>query len=193
MRLLNFASRYPEPGRLETKRTILRRPQLQDFATWAKLRGDSSDFLRPFEPSWANDELTKSAFRTRLRRHEADITGGRGLPWFIFDRQNPEILFGGLTISNIRRGVAESGSLGYWMGREFAGRGYMREAVMAVCEDAFQVHRLHRIEAATVLVNHPSQGLLKRCGFQEEGIARRYLRINGEWRDHILYSRLAED
>ncbi|MEP1206649.1 MAG: GNAT family protein [Rhizobiaceae bacterium] len=193
MRLLNFASRYPEPARLITKRTILQRPQPQDYTAWAKLRRDSADFLRPFEPAWTADELTRSAFRARLRRQEADIASGRGLPWFIFDRKNPEILFGGLTVSNIRRGVAETGSLGYWMGREFAHQGYMKEAVLAVCDDVFNIHHLHRIEAATVLENEQSQGLLRRCGFQQEGIARRYLRINGEWRDHILFARLAED
>ena len=193
MRLLSFASRYPEPNRLLTERTILQRPQPQDYQAWAQLRRDSADFLRPFEPSWTPDELTKSAYRARLRRQEADIASGRGLPWFIFDRDNPQILFGGLTVSNIRRGVAETGSLGYWMGRKYANQGFMKEAVLAVCEDVFKVHHLHRIEAATVLENKQSQGLLKRCGFQEEGIARRYLRINGEWRDHILFARLSED
>lgn len=193
MRLLQFASRYPEPARLVTDRTILQRPQAGDYQSWADLRGESADFLRPYEPAWTPDELTKSAFRSRLRRQEADISSGRGLPWFIFNRDNPGILMGGLTISNIRRGVAETGTLGYWMGEKFANQGYMKEALLAVCEDIFRVHNLHRIEAATVLENKQSQGLLRRCGFHEEGVARKYLRINGEWRDHILFARLAED
>jgi ribosomal-protein-alanine N-acetyltransferase len=137
--------------------------------------------------------LSRSAFRARLRRQEADIASGRGLPWFLFDRENPDILLGGLTISNIRRGVAETGTLGYWMGSAYANRGLMKEALLAVCDDVFKVHGLHRIEAATVFENEQSQGLLKRCGFREEGTARRYLRINGEWRDHVLFARLAED
>ena len=193
MRLLKFASRYHEPDRLETKRTILQRPQAGDYKAWAQLRRESADFLRPFEPTWTADELTKSTFRARLRRQEADIASGRGLPWFLFDRENPEILLGGLTISNIRRGVAETGTLGYWMGRAFADKGLMKEALLRVCDDVFSVHGLHRIEAATIFENQQSQGLLKRCGFREEGTARRYLRINGEWRDHILFARLAED
>ncbi|MEP0943631.1 MAG: GNAT family protein [Rhizobiaceae bacterium] len=193
MRLLQFASRYPEPARLITPRTVLQRPQSNDYQAWADLRGESADFLRPFEPAWTPDELSKSAFRSRLRRQEADISSGRGLPWFIFDREKPEVLLGGLTVSNIRRGVAETGTLGYWMGRKFANQGYMKEALLAVCEDVFSVHQLHRIEAATVLENEQSQGLLRRCGFQQEGVARKYLRINGEWRDHILFARLAED
>ena len=193
MRLLKFASRYPEPSRLETERTVLQRPLMAHYQAWADLRRRSADFLRPFEPQWTHDELSKSAFRARLRRHEADIVSGRGLPWFLFDSFNPDILLGGLTISNIRRGVSETGTLGYWMGENHAGKGLMREALLAVCEDLFEVQKLHRIEAATVLENQRSQGLLTRCGFQQEGIARQYLRINGAWRDHVLFARLAED
>lgn len=193
MRLLSFASRYPEPSRLETERTLLQRPQMADYQIWANLRRESSEFLKPYEPQWSQDELSKSAFRARLRRQEADIVSGRGLPWFLFDRFNPDILLGGLTISNIRRGVSDTGTLGYWMGEEHAGKGLMKEALLAVCTNLFDVHKLHRIEAATVLENHRSQGLLTSCGFQQEGIARQYLRINGSWRDHILFARLAED
>ena len=193
MRLLQFASRYPEPAHMITPRTVLQSPQSGDYQAWANLRRESADFLRPFEPAWTPDELSKSAFHARLRRQEADISSGRGLPWFIFDRENPHILLGGLTISNIRRGVAETGTLGYWMGRRFANRGFMKEALLAVCEDAFSVHHLHHIEAATVLENEQSQGLLRRCGFHEEGLAHKYLHINGQWRDHILFARLAGD
>ena len=193
MRLLNFATRHPEPGRLETRRTVLQRPQPNDFQAWADLRRESADFLQPFEPSWAADELSRSAFRARLRRHEADIASGRGLPWFLFDRHRPDILLGGITISNIRHGVAETGTLGYWMGEEHAGKGLMKEALLAVCGELIEVHHLHRIEAATVLNNERSQALLTRCGFKQEGMARQYLRINGVWRDHNLFARLAED
>lgn len=193
MRLLNFASRYPEPAQLLTERTVLQRPQSNDYEAWARLRRDSADFLRPFEPAWTPDELSRAAFRARLRRQAADISSGRGLPWFIFLRQDPGVLLGGLTISNIRRGVSETGTLGYWMGKRFANQGYMKEALLAVCDDIFNVHRLHRIEAATVPENEQSQGLLRKCGFQEEGLARRYLRINGVWRDHVLFARLADD
>ena len=193
MRLLNFASRFPEPSRLETERLVLQRPQASDYQAWANLRHASSDFLRPFEPTWSRDELSRSAFRQRLRRHETDITSGRGLPWFLFDRNRPGTLLGGLTISNIRRGVSDTGTLGYWMGEAYAGNGLMREAVMAVCTEVFNVHGLHRIEAATVLDNKRSQRLLTNCGFQKEGVARGYLKIDGRWCDHFLFARLVED
>lgn len=193
MRLLNFKSRYKEPSRLETRRMILRRPAPEDFSAWSNLRRNSADFLRPFEPTWAPDELSRAAFRSRLRRQESEITSGRGLPWFLFKAEDNSTLLGGLTISNIRRGVAETGTIGYWMGETFAGQGYMHEALEAICEDAFTTHRLHRLEAATVLENERSQRLLAKSGFRQEGVARRYLKIDGNWRDHLLFARLSDD
>jgi len=193
MRLISFASRFPEPAVIETERVLLLRPHIDHYNEWANLRRESADFLRPFEPKWARDELSRSAFRQRLRRQEAEINAGRGLPWFLFMKSCPQTLLGGLTLSNIRHGVAETATLGYWMGAVFAGQGLMKEAVLAVCDCAFQKHRLHRIEAATVLENERSQRLLESCGFHHEGMARAYLKINGAWRDHHLFARLSTD
>ncbi|MGI9355643.1 MAG: GNAT family N-acetyltransferase [Rhizobiaceae bacterium] len=192
MRLLKFARPHPAPAQLFTERLMLRRPDPSDFEEWAALRARSADFLKPFEPVWTADELSRSAYRLRLRRQEAEINAGRGLPWFLFSLGTGTLL-GGLTLSNIRHGVAETATLGYWMGEEFAGRGYMREAVDTICENAFNAHKLHRVEAATVVENERSQRLLLRCGFRQEGIARGYLKICGTWRDHLLFARLASD
>jgi len=193
VRLLNFSSNLTSPGTLEAGRIVLRRPAAGDFTAWSNLRQESAEFLRPYEPTWAKDELSRPSFRARLRRHETDINSGRGLPWYIFKGDEPNTLLGGLTISNIRRGVSDTGTLGYWMGKKHAGKGYMSEALMAVCKNVFLEHRLHRLEAATVLDNERSQRLLKRCGFSQEGMARSYLKINGKWRDHYLFARLADD
>ncbi len=193
MRILKFASRFPEPHPLVTENIFLQRPMAQDYEEWSDLRRKSAGFLQPFEPQWSHDELSRSAYKSRLRRHEADISSGRGLPWFLFSRTKKPKLLGGVTVSNIRRGVAETGTLGYWMGEEFAGNGYMKEAVLAISQNLFDAHHLHRIEAATVLENERSQRLLLRCGFRQEGIARRYLKINGSWRDHLLFARIADD
>ena len=193
MRLLNFASRFEEPSALTTERLLLRRPVLSDFSSWASLRRESVDFLQPYEPAWTADELSRSAFKARLRRQEAEITSGRGLPWFLFLKSEPKTLVGGFTISNIRRGVAQTGTLGYWIGETLAGQGYGHEALLAICGDAFNVHKLHRLEAATVLDNERSMRLLISCGFQKEGTARQYLKINGQWRDHHLFARLKSD
>ncbi len=171
---------------------MLRRPDAQDFEKWSALRAESAEFLKPFEPAWTSDELSRSAYRMRMRRQEAEINAGRGLPWFLFALETGRLV-GGLTLSNIRRGVAETATMGYWMGQTYAGQGYMREAVDAICLNAFTEHGLHRVEAATVIENERSQRLLKRCGFRQEGIARGYLKICGTWRDHLLFARLASD
>ncbi len=192
MRLLKFSRPYREPAQLFTERLMLRRPDPQDFENWSTLRAKSADFLKPFEPAWTADELSRSAYRMRMRRQEAEINAGRGLPWFLFSLENGGLV-GGLTLSNIRRGVAETATLGYWMGEDYAGLGYMREAVGVVCQNAFSEHGLHRIEAATVVENERSQRLLKRCGFRPEGTARGYLKICGTWRDHLLFARLVSD
>ena len=190
MKLLRLTSSGPAPEDIYTERLLLRRPKPSDFEQWARLRQKSAGFLRPFEPSWTSDELSRSSFKARLRRQEADINSGRGLPWFVIENNSKQTLLGGLTLSNIRRGVAQTATLGYWMGEPFAGHGYMSEAVMAVCASAFEVHRLHRVEASTVLHNTRSQGLLEKCKFEREGIAKSYLKIDGQWEDHILFARV---
>ncbi len=192
MKLLRLSSSEAGPEDIYTDRLFLRRPKLSDFDQWADLRHQSAGFLQPFEPRWTHDELSRSSFKARLRRQEADINSGRGLPWFVFNNGRESTLMGGLTLSNIRRGVAQTATLGYWMGEPFAGLGYMSEAVTAVCASAFEVHRLHRVEASTVLDNSRSQRLLTKCEFEKEGVAKSYLKINGQWADHILFARISE-
>lgn len=169
----------------------MRRPESGDYQKWVALREASRDFLQPYEPTWARDEFSITNWRTRMRRHEAEIAQGRSLPWFLFSHESD--LLGGITVSNIRRGVADTGTLGYWMGAPHAGKGLMGEAVRAIAVDLFSTHRLHRIEAAVVTDNEASRQLLIRCGFTREGTARGYLRINGQWHDHDLFARLSDD
>jgi ribosomal-protein-alanine N-acetyltransferase len=107
--------------------------------------------------------------------------------FLIFDTGADKLL-GGLTLGGIRRGVAQSGTLGYWMGAPHAGKGRMTRAVASAVRFGFATLRLHRIEAACLPENTASQTLLERNGFQREGLARGYLRINGAWRDHLLYA-----
>ena len=114
------------------------------------------------------------------------------MPFFIF-RKSDNVLVGGLTLANIRRGFAQAGSLGYWMGAPFARQGLMTAAVRAVIPFAFGTLRLHRVEAACIPANAASVRLLEKTGFQREGFARQYLCINGVWQDHLLYARLRSD
>jgi ribosomal-protein-alanine N-acetyltransferase len=170
---------------------ILRAPQMGDYLEWATLRDASRDFLTPWEPTWPADDLTRSSFRRRIKRYFEDQRGDLAYPFFIFRRLD-NVLVGGLTIANVRRGCAQAGSLGYWMGQSYAGKGHMTAAVRAVVPFAFGTLRLHRIEAACIPGNSASIRLLEKTGFQREGFARQYLCIDGVWQDHLLYARLRE-
>ncbi len=160
-----------------------------DYPTWARLREQSRDFLTPWEPTWLSDDLTRAAFRRRLRRQAEDIAGDESFAFLIFDSTSDELL-GGLTLGGIRRGVAQAATLGYWMGAPHAGKGHMTRAVAAVVRFGFDTLRLHRIEAACIPDNAPSIALLERNGFRREGFAHAYLKINDAWRDHVLLALL---
>ena len=188
LKLLRPATPEAVATPLVTARLTLRLPTLADYRAWAKLRGESEGYLRPWEPEWTPRELSRMTYRQRIRSQTGLVAAGRALPFFLFDREGE--LVGGITVSNIRRGVAQAGTLGYWMGEAHAGRGYMSEAVEAVCEHAFSRHGLHRMEAATLPANRRSIALLHRCGFEREGLARDYLCIAGRWQDHLLYARV---
>ncbi len=170
----------------------LRVPQGSDYAEWAALREASRDFLVPWEPSWPDDDLSRGAFRRRLKRYADDQRSDLAYAFMIF-RSDDNALVGGLTLANIRRGVAQAGSIGYWVGAPFARKGYMTAAVRALVPFCFRTLRLHRLEAACIPANTASVGLLEKTGFTREGYARSYLCINGVWQDHLLYARLADE
>jgi ribosomal-protein-alanine N-acetyltransferase len=170
----------------------LRVPQPGDFAEWAELRERSRAFLTPWEPTWPADDLTRSAFRRRVKRYTEDLRGDLAYAFLIF-RGSDNALVGGLTLANIRRGVAQAGSVGYWVGAPFARQGYMTAAMRALLPYCFGTLRLHRVEAACIPSNTASIRLLETTGFEREGYARAYLCINGGWQDHLLYARLKND
>jgi ribosomal-protein-alanine N-acetyltransferase len=171
---------------------VLRIPQMADYAEWSALREASREFLTPWEPTWPADDLTRASFRRRIKRYSEDQRADLAYAFFVF-RKEDDILVGGLTLANVRRGCAQTGSLGYWMGAAHARRGHMTAAVRAVLPFAFATLRLHRIEAACIPGNIASIRLLEKTGFQREGYARRYLCIDGVWHDHLLYARLGDD
>jgi ribosomal-protein-alanine N-acetyltransferase len=168
---------------------FLRAPQMSDYSEWTTLREASRAFLTPWEPTWPSDDLSRSAFRRRLRRYAEDQRADTSYAFFLF-RKSDEALVGGLTLANIRRGVAQAGSLGYWIGEPFARRGLMTGAVQGLVPFAFGSLRLHRLEAACIPSNTASIRLLEKVGFVREGYAREYLCINGLWQDHLLFARL---
>ena len=170
----------------------LRYPRVPDFFAWSRLRSESREFLVPWEPSWATDELSKGAFRRRLKKYQRETRLDSAYAFFVF-RTEDNALLGGCTLSNVRRGVTQCCALGYWVGERFARQGYMFDAVRALVPFIFKTLGLHRIEAACLPSNDPSKSLLGKVGFREEGLARRYLQINGEWQDHVLFALLADE
>jgi [ribosomal protein S5]-alanine N-acetyltransferase len=176
----------PEPP-LQGARVMLRPPKSHDYADWAAIRRESRAFLEPWEPSWARNELERSAYRERLSRYAGERKDGSGHVYFILLKDSGQ-LAGGITLGHIKRGVAQSGVIGYWMGERFAGLGYMSEAVDVIKRHAFGPLALHRLEAACIPENERSVRLLKKAGFELEGRLRSYLKINGRWRDHLLFS-----
>jgi ribosomal-protein-alanine N-acetyltransferase len=171
---------------LEGEGVRLRPPRMADYGQWSDLRDRSREFLQPWEPAWPADDLTRAAFRRRLAAYTRDIETGQGYPFFVF-KPDDESLVGGITLSNVRRGVAQAATMGYWIGQPFQRKGYTLSGVRAVCRFAFSKLRLHRMEAACLPSNVPSRDLLLKAGFSLEGKARAYLKINGAWRDHLLF------
>jgi ribosomal-protein-alanine N-acetyltransferase len=177
---------------LKGDRVMLRLPHGSDYREWAALRAASRAFLEPWEPRWAPDELSRAAWRQRLSRYVEDNAIGTALPFFIFENATGALI-GGITLGNIRYGVAQTGQIGYWIGERYAGKGLMLDALALLVAHAFEVLRLHRIEAACIPDNLRSLRLLEKAGFQREGLLRSYLRINGMWQDHYLYALVAGD
>lgn len=174
---------------IETTRLSLRLPEMGDHVAWSQLRRHGEAFLRPWEPTWSPDHLSRKAFRDRVYWAWRARDEGRALPLFLVRRVDARLL-GAITLDNIRRGPSQSGQVGYWIGEEFARQGLMTEALAAVVEHAFTALDLSRIEAACLPENAASRALLDRCGFVHEGVARGYLQIDGRWRDHVLYASL---
>jgi [ribosomal protein S5]-alanine N-acetyltransferase len=187
-RTINFSEPLPS---VAGDGIMLRMPQVTDYGEWAALREESRDFLTPWEPTWPADDLSRSAFRRRLRRYAEDLRTDQSYAFLII-RSSDNTVVGGLTLANIRRGVAQAGSLGYWMGLPYIRQGHMTAAVRAVIPFAFATLRLHRLEAACIPTNAASVRLLENTGFVREGYALDYLCINGMWQDHLLYGRLKD-
>lgn len=171
---------------LQGGRVTLRFPSAGDYRPWAEARGRSRAFLERWEPKWSGDELDRSAWRQRLNRYREEYARGGGVAFLIFHNEDGALV-GGISIGNIRRGVAQAGQVGYWMSESHAGRGLMVDALRLVIDHAFGTLKLHRLEAACIPGNRRSIRVLEKAGFSQEGLLRSYLKINGVWQDHYLY------
>lgn len=170
-------------------RVFLRPLAESDREAFTALRVASRAFLEPWEgtPPGGGDNFTPAYFE-RILASQSETN--RRL--VIAEVATGDIL-GHLSLGNIVRGAFQSGYVGYWIGARHAGRGYMTEALALAVAHAFVDLKLHRVEANIVPENAPSKALVKKLGFRREGIAKRYLCINGRWRDHEHWAMTVED
>ncbi len=178
--------------RIETERMTLRLPTHDDWRQWTEVRAASEGFLKPWEPVWSDQHLSRRNFSGRVYWAKRAEASGTALPLVMVRREDQRVV-GSITLDNIRRGPAQAGTLGYWVGEAFARQGYMREAILGLVHHAFTRLDLSRIEAACLPENLASRGVLEKTGFKYEGVAQAYLQINGRWRNHVLYSCLRAD
>jgi len=180
-----ISAQDPSPD-LMGVRVFLQIPHLSHYREWSALRGDNRAFLTPFEPKWADNALTLSFYKKRLARQKIETEAGRGAFFFIFDNKTQKLI-GGINLNNIQYGAAYYASLGYWLGEDFQGQGYMGDALSLAKTYAFETLRLKRLNAACLPDNDRSVRLLEKADFNEEGYAPEYLQINGIWQDHRLF------
>ena len=178
--------------KLTGERVFLRPPKRRDALKWQKLRMSSKSFLVPWEPSWDASSCTRRAYLRYFKNSNYLANMDRAYAFLIFKNDDKSLL-GGINIGNVRRGVSQSASLGYWIGEKHSRNGYMKEALKLLIPSLFVDLRLNRIEAATLEENIASKNLLKKIGFKKEGVLRKYLKINGTWRDHVLFGLLEND
>lgn len=170
----------------------LETPKLSDYLSWKSARERNREHLQPFEPVWKDDAFLKSTFRRFVEHAQNDLVNDGGVVLFLKRLADDEVI-GGINLRNIRRGSADMGTLGYWIASEYGGAGRMKRSVARVVEFGFWNYELHRIEAACVPENESSAKVLLANGFEEEGFAKSYLRINGKWRDHRLFGLVRPD
>ncbi len=175
-----------------TARLSLRLPEHRDFREWAKLRHESKAFLSPWEPIWAADHLSRASFTNRVYWSQRAVKNGNAVPLFVFHKEAGQLV-GAITLDNIRRGPSQVGTIGYWVGQQYARQGFMSEAIIAMVAHAFGALDLSRVESACLPDNLASRGLLEKAGFKYEGVAQSYIQINGRWRNHVLYAALRGD
>jgi [ribosomal protein S5]-alanine N-acetyltransferase len=168
----------------------VRPAQVEDSEPLAALYRANRGYLAPFEPLRDEDFFSSDGQAVRLAALLTEREQGRAYPYLV---EVDGRLAGRVSVTNVVRGPFCSGSLGYWVAADQTGRGVAGHAVRRVLADCFTVHRLHRVEGATLVDNLASQAVLRRIGFTLIGAAPGYLRIAGRWRDHLLFQLLAED
>lgn len=181
------------PPVLVSERLELRLPRRADYIPWVTIRRAGVDFLQPWEPIRSRDYDSRSSFVSRGVGWAKRAARAKTSFSFMIHHREEARLIGALSLNNVRFGPAKTGTVGYWIGPDFARKGYMSEALEMVVDFAFQQIDISRIEAACLPENIASRGVLEKVGFKYEGVAQSYLQIAGRWRTHVLYARLRED
>lgn len=171
---------------LEGFRVTLRPPREPDATEFLAVRARNKNYLKPFEPQWPSDALTRDFFLRRLQKQARNWGGDKG-NYFLIRKKDDASIIGGMNVNGIRRGAFPHASLGYWIDQNHQGRGYMSEAMRLIIRYGFENLRLHCIIAASLAHNMRSRKLLIRAGFHEEGLVKKYLQIDGRKQDHVLY------
>ena len=184
----------PLPTQLRGRRVLLRPLVLSDFDAWREVRQRNREWLLKWEPKpppgQPDDTESKPAFNARCgaREREWQLGTGYGFGIFVDGR-----LAGEINLSGVQRGPFQNSYVGYWIDEAHAGNGYVPEALVAVSRFAFEELRLHRLQVAIIPRNRASRRVVEKLELRDEGVAVRYLAINGRWEDHIRYALTAEE
>lgn len=175
-------------------RVVLRPLALGDFAAWRRVRKQNADWLLPWEPmrlpGQPDATVDRDAFAVRCsaRERERQLGTGHGLGIFI-----EGVFAGEINLNAIQRGPFQNAYVGYWIAHEHAGSGYVPEALVLMLRLAFEELHLHRVQIAIIPRNQASHRVVAKLGLRNEGLAERYLEINGHWEDHIRYAMTVEE
>jgi [ribosomal protein S5]-alanine N-acetyltransferase len=181
------------PLELRGWRVVLRTLTEDDYDAWHEVRRRCRDWLVPWEPRPAGAPATpedRASFSARCaaRERERQMGSGYGFGIFVGGRMAGEV-----TLSSIQRGPFQNGFVGYWVDRDLAGNSIAPESVVVILRFAFEDLGLHRLEIAIVPRNRPSRRVVEKLKLREEGVALRYLEIDGRWEDHVRYAMTAEE
>lgn len=183
-----------EPVTLHGRRVVLRPLVASDFDQWREVRRRCADWLTAWEPRPSPGQPDtvedRHAFSSRCSVRLREIQLGTGFGFGVFI---DSVFRGEVNLNTIHRGARQNAYVGYWIDEAAAGRGYMPEAVVVVLRFAFQQLGLHRVQIAIVPRNAASRRVVEKLGLRDEGLALRYLQINGVWEDHIRYAITLEE
>jgi ribosomal-protein-alanine N-acetyltransferase len=184
------------PTVLQGRRVTLRPLAVEDFDQWAEVRVRCGEWLTRWEPlalpGRPDPVHSREAFAARVgaRNREWQLGTGYGFGIFI---DGGHRFVGEINLGSIQRGPFQNAYLGYWIDKAVAGRGLMPESVVVVCRFAFEDLGLHRVQISIIPRNTASRRVVEKLGLRMEGIAERYLQINGVWEDHCRYAITAEE